>query len=155
MLDAAYAAIADGVAGGGLPSGVLAVANADELQRLEAFGPVAADSIFLLASITKPIFATSVMRLVERGRVLLDEPIAGMIPEFAANGKGDVRLWHLLTHTSGLDEGWIDRRRTAPSAATGSTSSNARARRRCRFRQGRDTRTATRASSSWRSWCGG
>jgi len=109
MLDAAYAAIADGGADGEIPSGVLAVSNADELLRLEAFGSVATDSIFLLASITKPIFATSMMRLVERGRVLLDEPIAGLIPDFAASGKGDVRLWHLLTHTSGLDEGWVAR----------------------------------------------
>src|ERR1041385_5214171 len=91
MLDAAFAAVADGVADGEVRSGVLAVANGDEVQRLEAFGPVAVDSIFLLASITKPMFATSMMRLVERGRVLLDEPIAGMIPEFGANGKGDVR----------------------------------------------------------------
>src|SRR5579859_756419 len=109
LLDAAYAAIAEGVANGDLPSGVLAVANADEVLRLEAFGPVATDSIFLLASITKPIFATSLMRLVERGQLLLDEPIARLLPEFEANGKGDVRLWHLLTHTSGLDENWIAR----------------------------------------------
>jgi CubicO group peptidase (beta-lactamase class C family) len=44
------------------------------------------------------------MRLVERGRVLLNEPVAHCIPEFAANGKGDVCLWHVLTHTSGLDD---------------------------------------------------
>jgi CubicO group peptidase (beta-lactamase class C family) len=92
------------VAKGALASGVLAVATSDEVVRLEAFGPVATDSIFLIASITKPIFATSVMRLVERGHALLNEPIARHVPEFAANGKQDVRLWHLLTHTSGLDE---------------------------------------------------
>jgi serine-type D-Ala-D-Ala carboxypeptidase len=108
MLDAAYATIAEEVGSGGLASGVLAVANADELLRLEAFGPVATDSIFLLASITKPIFATSVMRLVESGTVLLNDPVARVVPEFGANGKADVRLWHLLTHTSGLDEGWVN-----------------------------------------------
>jgi serine-type D-Ala-D-Ala carboxypeptidase len=108
MLDAAYAAIAEEVARGGLASGVLAVASADQVQRLEAFGPVTTDSIFLLASITKPIFATSLMRLVERGAVLLNDPVANVIPEFAANGKANVRLWHLLTHTSGLNEGWIN-----------------------------------------------
>jgi serine-type D-Ala-D-Ala carboxypeptidase len=106
LLDAAFTAIADGVASGALPSGVLAVANSEDIVRLEAFGPVASDSIFLIASITKPIFATSLMRLVERGRILLNEPVARLVPEFGANGKQDVRLWHLLTHTSGLDEGW-------------------------------------------------
>jgi CubicO group peptidase (beta-lactamase class C family) len=106
LLDAAFAVIGEGVASGALPSGVLAVANSEDMVRLEAFGPVATDSIFLIASITKPIFATSLMRLVERGRMLLNEPVARIAPQFAANGKGDVRLWHLLTHTSGLDEAW-------------------------------------------------
>jgi len=107
LLESAYAAVADGVAKGALASGVLAVATSEEVVRLEAFGPVATDSIFLIASITKPIFATSVMRLVERGHVLLNEPVARHVPEFGANGKQDVRLWHMLTHTSGLDETWF------------------------------------------------
>ena len=107
LLESACAVVADGVARGALASGVLAVATSDEVVRLEAFGPVASDSIFLIASITKPIFATSVMRLVERGHAALNEPVARHIPEFAANGKQDVRLWHLLTHTSGLDEAWV------------------------------------------------
>jgi CubicO group peptidase (beta-lactamase class C family) len=107
LLDAAYAVVGEGVAGGALPSCVLAVATAAELVRLEVFGPVAADSIFLLASITKPIFATAMMRLVERGRILLNTPVAAVLPEFGQAGKADVRLWHLLTHTSGLDEAWV------------------------------------------------
>ena len=53
---------------------------------------------------TKPIVATGVLRLVERGDLLLHEPVANNWPEFAVNGKADVTLWHLLTHTSGLDE---------------------------------------------------
>ena len=117
MLDAAYAAIAEEVARGGLASGVLAVASADQLQRLEAFGPVTTDSIFLLASITKPIFATSLMRLVERGAVLLNDPVANVIPEFAANGKANVRLWHLLTHTSGRRGAWASPAAAAPRAS--------------------------------------
>lgn len=47
------------------------------------------------------------MRLVERGHLLLNDPVARHMPEFAANSKADVRLWHLLTHTSGLDQDWI------------------------------------------------
>lgn len=108
LLDSACATIRQGVDSGALPSGVLAIATADEVLRLEAFGPVATDSVFLIASITKPIFATGVMRLVERGRILLNEPVAQTLPDFGVNGKGDVRLWHLLTHTSGLNEGWVE-----------------------------------------------
>jgi CubicO group peptidase (beta-lactamase class C family) len=103
-LDAAFAAVADGVAGGALSSGVLAVANGRESVRVEAFGPVRTDTVFLIASITKPIVATAVMRLVERGRIGLNDPVAAFLPEFAGNGKDEVRLWHLLTHTSGLVE---------------------------------------------------
>lgn len=109
LLESAYQVVAEGVASGALPSGVLAVATAHETVRLDAFGPLGTESIFLLASITKPIFATGVMRLVERGRVLLNTPVAEVVPEFGQAGKGDVRLWHLLTHTSGLDEAWVVR----------------------------------------------
>ncbi len=66
--------------------------------------PIRRDSIFLIASISKPITATAVMQLVERGQLLLDRPVASVLPEFGAQGKGDVTPWHLLTHTSGLDE---------------------------------------------------
>jgi CubicO group peptidase (beta-lactamase class C family) len=104
LLGAAFAVVEEGVSSGELPSGVLAVATGEKTVRLEAFGPVKTDSLFLLASISKPIFATAVMRLVERGRIRLNDPVAAIIPEFAVRGKEDVRLWHLLTHTSGLDE---------------------------------------------------
>ncbi len=65
--------------------------------------------IFDLASLTKPVAtATSIMILVEQGKLSLDEKVKGYLPEFSAfadaEGKPgeDARLWHLLTHTSGL-----------------------------------------------------
>jgi CubicO group peptidase (beta-lactamase class C family) len=108
-LDQAFRVVADGVAAGGLPSAVLAIANSREIVRAQAFGPVATDSIFLLASITKPIFATAIMQQVERGRILLNDPVARIIPDFVGGGRESVRLWHLLTHTSGLDEAFGER----------------------------------------------
>lgn len=98
------------VEAGHLPSALLAVANREEILCCEAIGGRQGethprkDSIFLLASITKPIIATAVLRLVEQGLILLHEPVANHWPEFAANNKEAVTLWHLLTHTSGLDE---------------------------------------------------
>jgi CubicO group peptidase (beta-lactamase class C family) len=62
------------------------------------------DSVFLLASVTKPMVAAALMRLVEEGRLLLNRPVAEYLPEFGANGKERVTPWHLLTHSSGLDE---------------------------------------------------
>jgi CubicO group peptidase (beta-lactamase class C family) len=42
------------------------------------------------------------MRLVEAGQARLQDPVVRFIPEFAANGKADVTLWHLMTHTAQL-----------------------------------------------------
>jgi CubicO group peptidase (beta-lactamase class C family) len=42
------------------------------------------------------------MRMVEHGRLGLDDPVARHIPEFAQNGKEHVTVRHLLTHTAGL-----------------------------------------------------
>lgn len=66
--------------------------------------PVTADSIFLIASPTKPIVATAAMMLVERGQLQLDHLATRYLPEFAGGGKEDIRVVHLLTHTSGLPD---------------------------------------------------
>ena len=65
---------------------------------------VEADTIFLIASITKPVVAAAAMKLIEEGRLALDDPVARHVPEFAANGKESVQVLHLLTHTSGLPD---------------------------------------------------
>lgn len=62
------------------------------------------DHRILLTSVTKPVTALQVMQLVERGLLDLHAPVAAVIPEFAANGKEQVTAWHLLTHTSGIDQ---------------------------------------------------
>ena len=108
-LDAAFDLVRAGVARGTLPVGLLAVATRDEILRREAYGPrgpIGTDGIYLLASISKPIVSTAIMQLVEQGKLLLDEPVARYIPEFGVRGKEDVRIWHLLTHTSGLDSSY-------------------------------------------------
>ncbi len=71
--------------------------------------PMENSMIFDLASITKPVAtATSIMILVERGKIRLWDKVKDYIPEFSVyideDGRTneDVRLWHLLTHTSGL-----------------------------------------------------
>ena len=88
---------------GGRSTAALAVADQHGLVRAEAYG-APLDGVFLLASITKPIVVTGVMQLVEEGRLLLNDPVARHIPEFAVNGKGGVTVRHLMTHTSGLDD---------------------------------------------------
>lgn len=64
---------------------------------------LSADTLFDLASLTKPIAtASSVLKLVERGQLELDAPLARYLPEFGANGKESITLEQLLRHWSGL-----------------------------------------------------
>jgi CubicO group peptidase (beta-lactamase class C family) len=64
---------------------------------------MARDTIFDLASLTKPLAtATSLMLLVAEGRVDLDDPVTKVLPAFGERGKEGVTIRHLLTHTSGL-----------------------------------------------------
>ena len=65
--------------------------------------------IFDMSSVTKPVAtATSIMILVERGRIRLWDKVKDYVPEFTpyilegGNPGEDARLWHLMTHTSGL-----------------------------------------------------
>jgi CubicO group peptidase (beta-lactamase class C family) len=74
-------------------------------RRLEPEGPpVESNTIFLVASVTKPITATATMILIERGKLCLDDPVAAIIPEFRGRWKERVLIRHLLTHTSGLPD---------------------------------------------------
>ncbi|WP_059172350.1 serine hydrolase domain-containing protein [Bacillus sp. FJAT-27445] len=64
------------------------------------------DTIFDLASISKIFTTTAAMILFDQGRFGLDDRVAEYIPEFAANGKENVTIRQLMTHTSGL-AAWI------------------------------------------------
>jgi CubicO group peptidase (beta-lactamase class C family) len=65
--------------------------------------PMARDTIFDLASLTKPMATTTaVLLLVSEGRLELDAPVAKVLPAFAERDKQDVTLRQLLTHSSGL-----------------------------------------------------
>ena len=61
------------------------------------------DTVFDVASLTKVLCTTTaVMQLYEQGRFVLNDPVAKYLPDFAANGKGDITIRQLLTHYSGL-----------------------------------------------------
>lgn len=66
--------------------------------------PIRQDAIFLIASITKPIVASGILLLAERGQLVLDDRVETYVPEFGQNGKHGVTIRHLLTHTSGLPD---------------------------------------------------
>ncbi len=61
------------------------------------------NTVFDLASLTKPIAtATSVMALIQQGKLDPNATVATYLPEFAQNGKETITICHLLTHTGGL-----------------------------------------------------
>lgn len=68
--------------------------------------PIAADTLFTIASISKTVTATAVMRLVELGALDLKAPIQRYLPDFRiadAETSRQVTLWHCLTHTPGWE----------------------------------------------------
>jgi CubicO group peptidase (beta-lactamase class C family) len=91
---------------------VVLVGHADRILYHKAFGLAVAepfqelmqkDTVFDLASLTKPIAtAAAILVLVDRGKLDPNDRVADYLPAFACNGKQDVRIRHLLTHTSGL-----------------------------------------------------
>jgi CubicO group peptidase (beta-lactamase class C family) len=65
--------------------------------------PMTVDSVFDLASLTKPVAtATGIMLLVERGELRLGSRIASVFPEFGEHGKDRLTVTQLLTHQGGL-----------------------------------------------------
>lgn len=79
--------------------------------------PVAPDTLFALASVTKPVAAAAVLALIEDGLIALDTPVAEILPGFTAGAgssepanpalearRGEVTVRQLLCHTSGLPE---------------------------------------------------
>ncbi len=66
--------------------------------------PLNINSSFLIASPTKPFVATAIMMLVQRGIVRLSDRVCKFLPEFETSDKRSIRLFHLLTHTSGLPD---------------------------------------------------
>ncbi len=74
------------------------------LRPEEGAPTVAVDSVFLLASITKPVTAWALMLLVEEGEVSLDDPVEYYLPEFRGGLRAQVKVRHLLSHTSGMPD---------------------------------------------------
>jgi CubicO group peptidase (beta-lactamase class C family) len=108
------------VASGRLPGAVAMIARRGQIALFEAIGqqdpaagtPMKTDSIFRIYSMTKPVVSVAVMMLVERGQLLLSDPVSRWMPEYAnqhvatAQGLEPVRqeatVQDLLRHTAGL-----------------------------------------------------
>jgi len=117
-------------AASGLAGAVTMILDGEGPRYVRAFGdttpggrPMAADTPFQIASMTKALVTAGAMQLVEQGRLSLDAPIGDVLPELAdpqvltgfdAAGKPQTRsavrpitLRHLLTHTAGFGYAFI------------------------------------------------
>ncbi|HEX4295633.1 MAG TPA: serine hydrolase domain-containing protein [Rhizomicrobium sp.] len=127
---AAVGPMLEGVAGNGDLSGVVSLVwRKGEVVRLDTVGkrdvagdlPMRRDTLFRIASMTKPVTSVAAMMLVEEGRIALGDPIAKWLPEFAdmqvlkrADGPLDetypspraITVEDLLTHRAGLAYGF-------------------------------------------------
>ena len=107
------------VAAGDLAGGIAAVGRRGTVvytathgvMDLETKRPMAASTMFRIASMTKPIIGAAIMMLVDDGTIRLQDPVARFIPTFKAMQVGaapaarDITVMDLLTHTSGLGSG--------------------------------------------------
>ncbi|MCC7261888.1 MAG: beta-lactamase family protein [Candidatus Latescibacteria bacterium] len=112
-LQRAYSLLDGWAQAGRVPGGALALARNGVLLPPRAFGsrrlagatgPMEAEAVFLVASVTKPVTALAALMLVERGLLSLRDHVSTYLPEFGQRGKEGVQLIHLLTHTSGLPD---------------------------------------------------
>ena len=111
-LDAIDALVTEHIERGKTPGCVVTIGHAGRVVFQRAYGhrqlrpdkvPMTVDTVFDLASLTKPIATgSSIMVLIDRGRLRLSDKIAMHIPEFGENGKDGITVRQLLTHVGGL-----------------------------------------------------
>ncbi|HYK34474.1 exo-beta-N-acetylmuramidase NamZ domain-containing protein [Alloacidobacterium sp.] len=95
-----------------IPGAVVEIGHNGHVVFRKAYGersleptrePMTLDTIFDMASLTKPLMtATAVMQLCQQGKLSFNDPVSKYLPEFGANGKRDITIRQLLTHYSGL-----------------------------------------------------
>jgi methyl acetate hydrolase len=110
-----------------IPGVVAAITNKDQILYLKAFGkqdvaknvPMSRDTVFRIASMTKPVTSVAVMMLVEQGKLRLDDSAGNYLPALKGReviatfdekdatfttrpAKQEMTIRHLLTHTSGF-----------------------------------------------------
>jgi CubicO group peptidase (beta-lactamase class C family) len=109
---------------------VTLIVTRDGITHLAATGksgpgpakPLRKDSIFWIASMTKPVTGTAILMLQEEGKLSVDDPVAKYVPEFGSlktpSGKAaNLTLKHLMTHTAGLAEATDDESAAAKKLA--------------------------------------
>ena len=112
-LDRAAQLLSAAVQSGFIPGLATAIYRGGRLMRVCFEGcrnpenpasPMERDTIFLVASVTKPIVCAGALLLLQEGAFFLDQPVCSLIPAFKGCGKEKILIRHLFTHTSGLHD---------------------------------------------------
>lgn len=118
-LDAVDGTVNDALKNRVAPGAVVLVARRGVIAKWQAYGhaslytngdyalaadprPMQKDEIFDMASVSKLFTSVAIMQLWDEGKFKLDDPVAKYLPQFGVNGKADVTIRQLLTHTSGF-----------------------------------------------------
>ncbi len=112
QLDRIDGLVAESIDRGDLPGCVVLIMRHGQIVFHRAFGhrqleperlPMLPDTVFDMASLTKPVAtATSIMLLVERGRIRLGDKYGAYLPEFRGGGKDEITIEQMLTHQAGF-----------------------------------------------------
>ena len=87
-----------------IKAAVIHVEHAGKTHSTAVGSGVTADSMFLLGSISKPICMTALMTLFDQGAFQLTDPLRKYLPQFTGQGRDEVTIQHLLSHSSGLPD---------------------------------------------------
>lgn len=104
-------------------NGVALVGKGSQVEYVETFGVMDAESAkrlkrnsrFFVGSVSKWLTSIVVLRLVDEGKLALDEPILTYLPEYRADTGKQLTLRHLISHGSGLPNGLMDAAKKDPS----------------------------------------
>lgn len=127
VLEAGVGLYREAVERGDLVGAVLLVARHGKVVVHEAIGsrdaeanlPMEENTMFRMASNTKPVIATAIAMLVERGDLSFDDPVRKHIPSFDTYRAGFMTVRHLLSHTSGFRINTLFLEPYAPSGDNG------------------------------------
>ena len=87
-----------------MPGVAVAVVGRSGVEDTHVAGIAEADSLFALASLTKPIVAIAALVAAEEGTIELDAPVGDHLPQYRDSARASITARHLLAHASGLPE---------------------------------------------------
>jgi CubicO group peptidase (beta-lactamase class C family) len=108
-----------------IPGLSLAVVKDGKVARAQGYGfanlelkvPASPETVYILHSVSKQFVATAAMQLVEQGKLGLQDPVSKYFPDAPEMWK-DVKVWHLLSHTSGIKDYLNDVNLDLPDGST-------------------------------------